>query len=1597
MAEQQDPKVLKEIAKTTLEATQAVASLTKEMNEQLSVAKQLNDSYKQFIDTKLQGQFEDFTKSFQDLSSEITEMLSKVKDSRRTFADLSNDTKSTDKTVESLSKQINNLTANMTEVPTKKLGGTFKILSNIAKGSMGAAIGGLSGIFLGLWSNIEGLASTGKMLGGFFTNAVSWALQLGGAIIAIPVRFLGGLVEMAAGLNLHMTDYLQNIENIRDKFGNFRVGQSQAIKEMQKGFAKTTETGLSTFQIYGTLSERLKTVTELVEGLGATWGKVSTEMAQDGYTQAKRIDEFKMGLGLSNEQLKTMLMLSTANGKSASKTLTDLTKHVKGYAAAMNISHKDMTKDVAEAVKDAGKFGGATVDAIARASAYARGLGHELKEIAGVLDAFETFDVAAEGAAKLAQSFGATVDAFKLVSAQSPDQMIQSLRDAMFAAGKTADQMTRQEIKLLSSQTGLSDEVARSVFSMKNQGRSVEDLMKLQEKQEDAQTTQAKALKSLSEDIRRLVKEMQPLEKTFVKMFVNGMKKGITYSKDFIGLMMEIRQGLMMTWREGFKLGSVILSQVPALSKLTAGLRAFFEPKKFQQLAQKMRFILLDFLKGSNGVDGTLHKVQDAFTYFFNTQNPAAKQMIEGAKMILKRLSIVFAEGISWVGKQMTSGIRYITDVITGKQKIGEVGSLAGTGMGFLGELFVPILKSLSEVVPQLTSAVVDLFVEGTKKAFGLLMANKTVRETLQNIGLGLAGMMVTGIVVRALIGAITGAVVSSSASAMKNMLSGGGLSKKISSMASKVADASKKIPDSKVDVGKQTGGIIDGWVQAAISAKKVSLKDIGKLFLVITALGAGLGAAITTFAFGLKIAMDVLKGTFKSKEDFDTLGALIASITTLSISMALVGKIADPKSIGVGAIAFGAVGLFLGAMMGMIGLISKGMQTLGVTPTMLNAVSGLMSSIAKTMLMLIPVVIASAGLGALLMGPQGLIIGAAIAIGISTITASLVGLTTLTMSIVKMLSDVQVSGDIQQKANAFTSILGSINEMINVIAVILRELAPGIGDFLNVVMGGKVNDRLEKSTAFIGSLLPNVKGLIDIAKDSITTIANEDKKILDAAKTFGGILSTIGEFLKAVTPSPELLAINTEEYGMFSTKIVKSTGDTASYIQAISSSVSGFILLTTNFVAKLSKLELSTTMLEKGIPAISSLLSAIGSIMTSIIPSSEVVKQFKNIESQEREIGMFSETAKKTVEKLDTVGLNKFLDYTSGNFKTLMQTLSSQGFKTFLDDAANIVKSPQQLKSLEVIGNIIGSIANVVKSISDATKMPEVKSISGTNITTNFNFNPININKVLQDLAGENGGIVKMFDMIRTLSTSFGDTKNVTQRLTTINKVFESIGTVSTFVKTMLDSLKSTNENDTSLGMMSDVDKMLKPLTVLGELLNKMSQAGEGSLNQISQQMLKLAGDDAMMKQLKRAADQGVLLGSHVQAIKKNVIENGLVPALDAVKQMTDSINKMNEALANIELGKQSVKVGLQNVANAMGVGGKANYTINNKPINIHLEIQVEMKAAELERVLIFRKESVIRDQLRWIRGSEQGHDAFQNNELSNDVKSTYTQHVPG
>src|SRR5690606_18121214 len=93
----------------------------------------------------------------------------------------------------------------------------------------------------------------------------------------------------------------------------------------------------------------------------------------------------------------------------------------------------------------------------------------------------------------------------------------------------------------------------------------------------------------------------------------------------------------------------------------------------------------------------------------------------------------------------------------------------------------------------------------------------------------------------------------------------------------------------------------------------------------------------------------------------------------------------------------------------------------------------------------------------------------------------------------------------------------------------------------------------------------------------------------------------------------------------------------------------------------------------------------------------------------------------------------------------------------------------------------------------------------------------------------------------------------------------------------------------------------------------------------------------------------------------------DGLAEMVATVQSMVEKANELEDALASGGLNKIDVPARLKVLAKGVGLGAKGRYTIQNKGVNITVNLNVTMNAADMERALIMRSKSVIRDRINF------------------------------
>ena len=652
-------------------ALEEILILNKEICENICVSNysNLNESIRGISDS-----FDNTTKNAKLFSDTSSRLNNNIKQNSNSFNQFSND-------VNNANKELDKLTESESK---------FGKFGNF-----------LSGIFGNIGDSLSGMAAAA---GQSIFNIIGSLGKLTFAIMASPFMIMNKMFEIA-GSNTD-NSFALALEEVREEFGNLREGMAKDVIDIHREMISDTRdlVGMSAFRIFG--ENRAEILQEALKTVKALGGAARPFIDTFGKDAVVKLALFQKGLGLSEEATKNLADVAMNSGKDISDVTTELTKMSNAMGRAIGESPKVISRAVGEAMKDLGTFGGATIKELAKSEAYLRKLGTTMEEVKGIMSTFETLDTASENAAKLAQSFGVTVDAFELMQMQDPGQMIDSLRKSFKEAGVDTSKFTRQQHSLLAEITGLDAQTAASTFSINRQGESFDKLGKKADEASKKQMSEKDALNSIADSIKRLVPQGEQMS-GIMDAFFKGFSTGIQRTAEWRNTMRTLRRALNDVRRAGIEVGIAFVKYFPGIKDILGGLTEMFQRGSFRKFTQgfskDLRQFFKDLSEGKQSFPQLYKKLKDKFFGYFDASNPGAKKMLAGIKKTLKAFSQIFAGIIVEVSKSLAEGIK----------NIGKGGAIdkgvqeTGNTIGFIfSELYAPVLGAIWEALGNIFGAI---------------------------------------------------------------------------------------------------------------------------------------------------------------------------------------------------------------------------------------------------------------------------------------------------------------------------------------------------------------------------------------------------------------------------------------------------------------------------------------------------------------------------------------------------------------------------------------------------------------------------------------------------------------------------------------------------------------------------------------------------------------------------------------------------------------------------------------------------------------------------------------------------------------------------
>lgn len=1466
------------------------------MATNIDIQQQLNDLLEQ--QSKIMEAQAKMMKSQISLAQDLVDSLSKI-NYKSVAEDVTATQEAVDKAQASTSKfggasqtVYEQVTQSVEEAAKSMLGFNDQTLDAIEKvGKLGFIAGSaMSGFIAGLkftGNSLKTVLSLGTGMLGFLGD-------LAASIIAIPFKMLSGLISMAdtGGSN----ELATQLEEIRKEFGALHTTAGKAIIDISRSMkGELANSGLSVYRVMGNLAERLKDVAAWAKQLGPLFEVLAPQIVKNSEAFAA----YTKGLGLTDAGLKAVGARAFATGQDITEIQRQIANYSLQLGKSFGLSSKMISRDMGEMMADFKHFGSLAPQQLAQVSVFARKLGVDIKALVGVIDKFDNFEDAAAGAAHLSQAFGLNVDALELMKAQNPAERVEMLRKAFFNAGRSVESMTRQERSLLAQQSGVGDDALDLVFSLKNQATSYADIQKKGGAAHKQQLTQAQAMKGLADSIERLVKSGSAGAGGFFDRFIQGFTVGIRRSTEFRQLMYAIQKSLMVVFNAGIRVGRMFVDMFPGVNNIIKNLRDFFDPSKIRNLMKNVVEAFRKFFKALTSDPQTalpelMKNLRENFLDFFKSNSSKGRAILDGFKNFFKALAQIGASMLKLALEGITTGVRYIIDLLQGNVALPGMGGAGGEATGFIGEILGPIIEALKSAWPPLWNALKNLFHEvlyNHVAPFLLKHAPLILGVLFGPSVIGMVGRTFTSTLITMMLGGLSKSL-ASLATRGSGMI--GGAFQKLTGAASRTAQAG---------AGAGSIGGAGAGATAAINAaeapgaaanrSRLSMSTVAKLAVLTAVIGVGMYFLITKGLVPLAKSIQDQHITGESIRSASlTMVAAAGAMTAMAGSLALLNIATRGLN--------GGTALRMIAGVAIIAAVAAGMAWEGkhiinylkdIPVNDLKAAGLAMAAIGAFFVAAAAVTGIAALVGAVALAGGGL--GAvAIAAGLLAISTTIGIMATQGMLIMHAIDRFNPAPGFEMKAKAFATIIQAISAFAGTIARLIEAARPSFVSFLFGNPEQEMRDNLASVNVVIAVMMTSIGQLVTTIQEAVSRLSGSESQ-LKAAEAFAGILSAVGTLAGALTPPVEQL----QAPGVWD-RLLGATGNTGQNIrdfgqafQSMSGAVVEVIQEVQSALIVLTRLNFTEAQ-RANIQMLPSLLTSVAELAKALTPNPAVAARL----SESRNIGAVAGAVSDVVTGLlDAIQHSHIISNVANLVMHFMNAIQDADFTP---QTINVLRAA--LPAMTSIFSAIGGIATTLGTLVTAT--------------TGAHANPNAINQATIFITGfMNSLSTTLPNIMSSMLTAFRDLTPSAAR---------SVAAGAAALNTITGAITQIINANIPTG---------------GDMAAKFA-AINVALFSIQ------TGINAVSARLESSVSLPASITDLVTRIRAAHIER----VSGAVKAMVDSINATGAALRGLHA--VDIETRLQSVAGNLGLGAAGQYRIDNRNFTIVVNFSVKIDQPGLE-----------------------------------------------
>lgn len=1478
--------------------------------------------------------------------------------------------------LEGLEERIDNINSSLADAATSAA------QAGDALGSMGAnaekSVGGLGGSLgnilgkitpmkaaaagagFGFLKGFKGVGGMLSMVAGGVKSIATGVMKVGLSIALIPFKILGGFVKAAASGSGAANELRQAMEKVRGEFGDLATGEGKALMDgfdtMRGSTSALAKSGMNLGRVFGYGNEgaakMLQAVSEIAKAAGPTFHMLSQQIAG----AADKMIMMNKGLGMSNEALAEMARQAHNAGRDVGQDLVDMGSMAIQMGDKFGVSAKTIGKNMSTMIENVEDFGNMSRKELAATATYMAKLGLEAKDLQGVIGKFDDFEGAAESVSHLNQAFGIQLDTMQMMNAENPAERIDMMKNAFHEAGKSVEDMTRQEKKLMAEQMGLSVSAMENALATENMNTSYEDMESAAEDAESNKMSETEVMLELAKSVEKLVKSGQGTD-GFFDSFKKGFARGFRQNEEYRESIRAIRQSLRVMMEFGKEVGKVMADMMGKMGLFKA-VKKIFDPTAMR-----------DLLMGDNGILGYIKKfakstqeggdysladmMKDIFARVkeYLTGGAVAEGGSAFAEFFEKMIRFMgdgLASALPYMIEKITEAIQFLADVIRDPSKLQELSSAGQTGIGgALSDSFSKIAEALAPVLPLLWDAIKDLFSEIYKKLEPFLMGG------LERV--------IKFAIIKALVTSLASAVSSAAvAGAMKLMAKVFGM---------KTGKEMDKTASPAIKEGG--GGFFDGLKSMLKSIAEIKPTDVMKAGLNLLILAAFAAGAMVAFAIAIRLGYEVLKGV--SWSGIAKVFAVVALSILAMVPFIMAAQMLQPPIITMAlnnmllAAVFFAVAVVgfsiavraayeilkpvswtdFAAILGFVGIAILATVALGAVGAALNGVVGLLP-------MMVVGLVAAAGLfvaGIIVFAlailaahsilksvpldefaGQLAIVGAAIT---ATVAFGIIG---ATLGSFIPLVPMMIVG-LVAAALLFTAGVFALGEAIQFSLPAFRKMAQneqaiifGMEAVSTVVKAMGQMGALAVVFAAIGLFVFVLKKGFNVAADfflsTIDNITDMITSILkipitnpdDVAKRIQ-IVALIAEAMQSIAG----IGLDAAKMGMASemlggtsmTDMFKSMGD---FISGIADVLGNLIEMIVYLASGLDENQM------KGVEVIGGVLGAVANLAGALFAPLEAV--------QEMSSGMFGPS------------VTSVMTAVVAGIKDLMaeiQVFLPDLITSIINIAKGITEDPETLKpKMDIIATAMGAVGDFAKAIGAVAElMPEEGGgffSSGKDLDTRLAEMAQIITKVVEAVKKDMSPLIK--SILGIDISGGGDDPGAK-----IDVIGKAMGAVAKFADLIVKLAGMSVPDGSTMG------------TMISNLVTGVKSAllGEAGLQGLFNSLSGVTFDEAALAPLdaaNTAIEKLTDFASNMVRLSEKMAEAGGGTGLStAVATMVTEAKAAVEALNTI--GEINATVALDNFAAAIGTG-QGEFTVTNDPVNITINMSVTMDADKIGKVLV-------------------------------------------